>query len=69
MEIDDKPCSCKMYIGTKWWDTEHQRPMLSRDWNKGNKKSCSTFLTTEHEVFRHIGLIKWTEWKVFPCNN
>lgn len=26
--------------------------------NKGNKKSYSAFLTTEHEVSRHIQLVK-----------
>lgn len=66
MEVDYKPCSCKMYTETKLWDAERAPMICVITWgsNKGNK-SNSTFLTTEHYVFRHIGLIKWIEWKYF----
>lgn len=66
MEVDDKPCSCKMYTGTKLWDAERAPMICIITWgsNKGNK-SYSTFLTTEHGIFRHIRLIKGIEWKYF----
>lgn len=65
MEVDYKPCSCKMYTGTKLWDAERAPMICVITWgsNKGNK-SNSTFLTTEH-CFQTHRAYKMNRMKIF----